>query len=1098
MSALFSKQFTERSKIRAIGNRLKRAARGRGVVLRDWRRKTSFRSAGKQTKRLTRRIAKKALSLKRRITGGLIYGPRSLADNIQYFANPGPQFEHGDQIDGQHLTSRARTIAFYLPQFHSFAENDKWWGKGFNEWRNVARGTPRFRGHYQPRIPRDLGFYDLSNLDTIRSQSDLAKHNGIDAFCFYYYWFNGKRLMEKPLDLLVESDIDQDFCIMWANENWTRTWDGLENDVLIKQDYLDQDEDAFIADTGRYMADSRYVRMAGQPLFILYRPGLLPDAKTTIDRWRAKWTALLGETPFVMMVQGFDEEDPRVFGLDGAVEFPPHKVCAGLKNINDRCQILDSSFKGLVRDYADVVDKSLDESTPEFPLIKTVSPHWDNDARRERKGMVMHGSTPALYEKWLNGAIDFAVENPVNQESVVFVNAWNEWAEGAYLEPDVHYGHAYLNATKRAVKGLSDSGDTNRVLLVGHDAHRHGAQMLLLNMARIYKQQFGMEVVIALKEGGPLLSEYRQLTNTVVLDKLGKKGVKKWLARQQFSTAISNTTVTGDLVPLLRGAGIRVVSLIHEMPNLIRDYKLENRARAIATQSNHVVFPAQTVQDGFAQFTDRFSANVIVQPQGTYSSVTFDAATREAIRDTLGIASTDKLVLGVGYADLRKGFDLFMDTARRAVRCSTNVHFVWAGALSSDMQRWIQTDFSDQIHIIGFTNNVTDYYSAADALYLPSREDPYPTVVLEAMDIGLPVLLYRGATGFDSLMESYGYVVDFSDTDALDEALYNALNEADVALRNKRIAHVETHCRLDNYCFELLTLLHPTLQRISVAVPNYNYGQYIEQRLSSIFAQNYPVFEVLMLDDNSNDNSVAIAEQTAHRSGRDLTVVSNSTNSGNVFNQWQHAGRISRGDLLWIAEADDSAETTFLAKLVESAGSDTAMIFCDSAQIGASGEHLSKSYQHYFSKIHPRLFTQNFKLSGTDFCSSALAVRNVIMNVSGVLWNRARLNACMAELDDELPGYSLVGDWRIYLELLSSHDTSIAFVAESLNKHRRHRNSVTQVIDAKQHLDEIQAIHRFVLANQSVDSDTQRLMDEYVAELSAQFNSEASVRDKAA
>ena len=186
---------------------------------------------------------KRAEHLRRKVTGGFIAGPQTLADNIRFFSNPGPSFEQANTLDGQHLPSKAKTIAFYLPQFHAFDENDEWWGTGFTEWRNVARGTPRFRGHYQPRVPRDLGFYDLSHLDTIAAQCDLAKHNGVDAFCFYYYWFNGKRLMEKPLDLFAESNIDQQFCIMWANENWTRTWDGMENDVLIKQDYLEEDED---------------------------------------------------------------------------------------------------------------------------------------------------------------------------------------------------------------------------------------------------------------------------------------------------------------------------------------------------------------------------------------------------------------------------------------------------------------------------------------------------------------------------------------------------------------------------------------------------------------------------------------------------------------------------------------------------------------------------------------------------------------------------------------------------------------------------------------------------------------------------------------
>lgn len=1108
MSALFSKLFHSNSRCRAMLNRARQVVLRRGLNLRTQAQSVSATSIKKFSKRSARKLGKKTRQLQRQLTGSMVSGPRTLADNIRYFSNPGPQFEPAAQLDVQHLSSRARTIAFYLPQFHAFEENDQWWGTGFTEWRNVARGTPRFRGHYQPRIPRDLGYYDLTDISTLQAQSDLAKHNGIEAFCFYYYWFNGKRLMEKPLDLLANSDIDQDFCIMWANENWTRTWDGLENDVLIQQDYLDEDEDAFIADTGRYMADSRYVRVNDQPLFILYRPGLLPEAKTTVERWRKKWAALLGETPLVMMVQGFGEENPRVFGLDGAVEFPPHKVCAGLKNINDRCHVLDSNFKGLVRDYADVVNKSLNEPAPDFPLIKTVSPHWDNDARREGQGMTMHGSTPELYEQWLNGAIDFAQEHPIHQESLVFVNAWNEWAEGAYLEPDVHYGHAYLNATQRAVKGLSDSRELNRILLIGHDAHPHGAQMILLNIAKIYKQQFGMDVVIALKEGGSLLPAYQNIAQTVVLNKLGKKGFPDWLAKQNFTVAICNTTVTGDLVPVLRAAGVQVLSLIHEMPNLIKDYKLENHVKSIASKANHVVFPAQAVQDGFFQFIDTCKATPLVKPQGTYAPVNLNMADRSRIRDSLGIGSNEKIVLGVGYADLRKGFDLFMETARRTVSQSSDVHFVWAGAVSSEMRRWIQSDFGSQtnknntsarqIHIVGFTDKVTEYYSAADVLYLSSREDPYPTVVLEAMNVGLPVLLYRGTTGFDSLMDSLGYIVEMGDTESLDDALYNALHETDVTLRAERVAHVDTHCRYDDYCFDLLKLLHPKLKKISVAVPNFNYAQYMEQRLSSIYSQNYPVFEVSLLDDNSDDDSIIVAEQYSQRLGRSLSIIRNVTNSGSVFSQWNRAARISRGEVLWIAEADDSAHNAFLNTLVESMDPGTEMVFCDSAQIGANGEHVSKSYQRYLAKVHPRLYTQNFKQSGADFCAQSLSVRNVVMNVSSVLWSKDKLLSSLEGLGKELEEYELVGDWRLYLDLLNHQGVSVAYVAESLNVHRRHNSSVTGVIDSQQHVDEIKRMHAIVLQNLSVNAEVETLMVDYIEELNSQFELPAPLIDRAA
>ncbi len=1046
-----------------------------------------------------RMLRKKVRFLRRKMTGKLISGPRTLTDNIRYFANPGPSFEQRDALNGEHLPSRAKTIAFYLPQFHAFAENDEWWGTGFTEWRNVARGTPRFRGHYQPRVPRDLGFYDLSHVDTIAAQCELAKHNGIDAFCFYYYWFNGQRLMQKPLDLFANSDIDQQFCIMWANENWTRTWDGMENDVLIEQDYLDDDEDDFIADTARYMADARYVRVKDQPLFILYRPGLLPDPENTIERWRKKWRSLLGETPLIMMVQGFGEEDPREFGLDGAVEFPPHKVCAGLNNINEYCQFLDNNYKGLVRDYASVVNKSLAEPAADYPLFKTVSPHWDNDARREGAGMTIHGSTPELYEKWLNGALDYAEANPVNDESIVFINAWNEWAEGAYLEPDVHYGHAYLNATKRAVKSLGVAGNTNKLLLVGHDAYKHGAQMLLLNMATIYVQQFGMEVVVVLKEGGPLLADYQRIAPTHVLSKMGKNGLRQLLDRHRFSVAICNTSVTGDLIPELRKSGIRVVSLIHEMPNLIRDYKLESHIQTIAESANTIVYPADVVKLGFESFTESVSAAQVIRPQGSYTTINYSSDARAELRAHLSIGESEKIVLGVGYADLRKGFDLFMETARRVTQVNPQIHFLWVGALSADMQRWVGADFSkntahSQIHLVGFTSRVKEYYSAADCLFLPSREDPYPTVVLEAMHIGLPVIAYRGTTGFDELMSSYGYLVDYGDSSELDNSISSALSESerdtDKQQAQRREDYVDEHCQFDDYCFSLLELLHPNLQRVSVVVPNYNYEQYLEQRLSSIFSQNCPIYETIFLDDGSSDNSVAVAERISEQTNRLIRFVKNEKNSGSVFKQWHRGVQLARGNIVWIAEADDSADANFVKMSLSAFGNQTSMVFCDSKQIDGNGRHLSNSYKRYYSEVHPALFNSDFRMAGEDFAVQAMSVRNTILNVSSVLWNRQQLEACLLRVASKLDDYKMVGDWLVYIDLISQKNTEVAFIAHSLNIHRRHNESVTGSLQTQRHLDEIAAMHQLSLSTFCISADTKGAMEEYLCELALQFELE--------
>ncbi len=375
------------------------------------------------------------------------------ADEVRRRVQPAPEFEEFDPQIAANATPRAKAIAFYLPQFHAIPENDEWWGKGFTEWTNVARGYPRFTDHYQPRVPRDLGFYDLEQDGILERQVELARASGIHGFSFHYYWFDGKRLLEKPLErFLSDPSIDFPFCLTWANENWTRRWDGLEDELLMEQTY-DPDRDAdLIDDLQRHFDDDRYIRIEGRPLLLIYRIDIIPDLRNTVDRWREIWRLRHDEDPLILAAQSFwNIEDPRLCGLDGAIEFPPHRVALDCGILNNELEILDPSFTAEVSSYAAAMEVSLSSPHPDFPLVKTIIPSWDNDARREGQGLLVHGSTPELYENWLRELADIATAHPLGGESLVFINAWNEWAEGAYLEPDVHYGAAYLNATARAL-----------------------------------------------------------------------------------------------------------------------------------------------------------------------------------------------------------------------------------------------------------------------------------------------------------------------------------------------------------------------------------------------------------------------------------------------------------------------------------------------------------------------------------------------------------------------------------------------------------------------------------------------------------------------
>jgi lipopolysaccharide biosynthesis protein len=345
----------------------------------------------------------------------------------------------------------ATLVAFYLPQFHTIPENDEWWGKGFTEWRNVTRALPQFEGHYQPRLPGDLGFYDLRNVEVMHEQARLAREYGISAFCFYFYWFGGKTLLETPLrNWLNDKTIDLKFCLCWANEKWTRTWDGRGSEILIDQQHSPEDDIAFIEHVAEYMRDPRYLRIDGKPVLAIYRPGLFPDIEATSRRWR-EWCGTNGIPDiYLVYVQSFDAHKPSAIGFDAAIAFPPNRVFA--TSLAADQSLLNTDFSGEILDWRDIPRNLEACADSQFPYIPCVSPGWDNQPRRPGSGRSYIHASPRGYRDWLERAIHTATGA---KSGTVFINAWNEWAEGALLEPDMRLGYAYLDATRQAMRRIS-------------------------------------------------------------------------------------------------------------------------------------------------------------------------------------------------------------------------------------------------------------------------------------------------------------------------------------------------------------------------------------------------------------------------------------------------------------------------------------------------------------------------------------------------------------------------------------------------------------------------------------------------------------------
>jgi hypothetical protein len=345
-----------------------------------------------------------------------------------------------------------RLLAFFLPQYHPIPENDAWWGKGFTEWTKVARGLPLFEGHQQPHLPADVGFYDLRVPEVREHQAQLARDAGLSGFIYYHYWFAGRRLLERPVNEILKSKRpDFPFCFCWANEAWSRNWDGGTRDVLMPQTYSAEDDLAHIHWLLEAFADDRYIKIDGRPLMFVYRPTDLPDMRRTAECWRKEARRRGFPDLYLCMVRSFIGEfaDPGLFGLDTAAEFKPNGTDCGARLQSD--DPLEIGYRlHQVWDYDKMVEVSLGAPLPNYPFFPGVCPSWDNSVRRKEGGMIFRNATPEKYGNWLRATLQREILRP-QKESFVLINAWNEWAEGNHLEPCQRWGHGHLDATRRAL-----------------------------------------------------------------------------------------------------------------------------------------------------------------------------------------------------------------------------------------------------------------------------------------------------------------------------------------------------------------------------------------------------------------------------------------------------------------------------------------------------------------------------------------------------------------------------------------------------------------------------------------------------------------------
>lgn len=338
-------------------------------------------------------------------------------------------------------------IAFYLPQFHAIAENDLWWGKGFTEWDNVKTAIPYFTNHYQPHVPhKNIGYYNLLDQDVVEYQHSLAYNYGVKNFCYYYYNFSGKTLLEKPLKIINENqNIKNNFCLCWANQDWTRIWYGQNKDILIKQEYSIKNAAIIFKDMLEYFLNPRYIKIDNKPLLLTFSP----DRNSLINEYSKMWREMALNSGFAgIYLIGVEAmsmgTDPVEYGFDAGLEFAPDWSCA--------VQLSKKGEKPRILDYSATVKNTLKKPVPPYTRLRCVFPGWDNTPRYKQAGIVFSNYSPGAFKYAIDFSIKYTQEYLPQNLHYIFINAWNEWGEGCHIEPDEHKGYLNLKIIRQAFK----------------------------------------------------------------------------------------------------------------------------------------------------------------------------------------------------------------------------------------------------------------------------------------------------------------------------------------------------------------------------------------------------------------------------------------------------------------------------------------------------------------------------------------------------------------------------------------------------------------------------------------------------------------------
>lgn len=616
--------------------------------------------------------------------------------------------------------------------------------------------------------------------------------------------------------------------------------------------------------------------------------------------------------------------------------------------------------------------------------------------------------------------------------------------------------------------GIRDGldGGKEKIIVVVHEAQPAGAAMLSLNIVQTINRQTEFEPVAIILRGGPMEGEFQKECETYCLgeqsyDTLNNSeyldSILAQLAEEGVSYAMCNSVVTGITIPFLKKYDFKIIAMVHEMPTSIAAYNFTEAAKNVAMHAEHIVFAAEYVKDGFINAFSCDPDKCEIIQQGMYTPSIINRweekrAYQDALRQRLHLDEDDVIVMGCGVGNFRKGVDLFGRIAIKAMTENPRIHFVWLGTVDNEFKSWINNDLKkynllNRVHWMPFQDQPAEVFAGADIYALTSREDPYPSVVMEAMAHFAPVIAFAEAGGApEAITEAGGRVIPYGDCDAFANAILelvsNNQERMEIAMSGKKFVSKITPKRYVRHLIQSLcgVDIEPKLpenyKKVSVIIPNYNYENYLQLRIDSIVNQTYPPYEIIFLDDCSPDNSVEVAKKILEEIDIPYQIVPNTVNNG-CFRQWLKGISLAKGDYVWVAEADDLCEPDFLQNVMPAFEDDEVNLsYAQSEVIFDHGEHSGYIYTEYTKEIDPIKWSKSYVNRGASEIIEGLGIQNTIPNASGVVMRKSAFEG----IDEELSQYGISGDWFAYVYLI--RQGKIAFCSKVLNYHRRHQQSI--------------------------------------------------------